>query len=211
MLVVRVGVRPLVLAGPLLASVGFLYLSRLDPHGSYLVNLLPGQLLISLGMGLLFVPMTLMVVSHLRDDEPGRRRDCSTSGSRSAARSAWRIGTIAWTAVAGSVKAQTTAAAVAAHAAGGAAAQAGSAAASGTSGGLPPTVLANALTHGLSVGLAVASGVIFVGFLVALVTTWTGSLRFSSALHKGREEPCDEVLGTCQLVAEPALEGAPAA
>ena len=32
-LAVRVGVRPLVLAGPLLASVGFLYLSHLNPHG----------------------------------------------------------------------------------------------------------------------------------------------------------------------------------
>ena len=211
-LVVRVGVRPLVLAGPLLASVGFLYLSRLDPHGSYLVNLLPGQLLVSLGMGLLFVPMTLMVVSHLRDDEAGAASGLFNVGQQiGGSIGLAAIGTIAWTAVAGSVKAQTTAAAVAAHAAGGAAAQAGNAAASGTSGGLPPTVLANALTHGFSVGLAVASGVIFVGFLVALVTTWTGSLRFSSALHKGRKEPCDEVLGTCEPVAEPALEGSPAA
>jgi EmrB/QacA subfamily drug resistance transporter len=211
-LVVRVGVRPLVLAGPLLASIGFLYLSHLDPHGSYLVNLLPGQLLVSLGMGLLFVPMTLMVVSHLRDDEAGAASGLFNVGQQiGGSIGLAAIGTIAWTAVAGSVKAQTTAAAVAAHAAGGAAAQAGNAATSGTSGGLPPTVLANALTHGFSVGLAVASGVIFVGFLVALVTTWTGSLRFSSALHKGRKEPCDEVLGTCEPVGEPALEGSPAA
>jgi EmrB/QacA subfamily drug resistance transporter len=211
-LIVRVGVRPLVLAGPLLASIGFLYLSHLDPHGSYLVNLLPGQLLVSLGMGLLFVPMTVMVVSHLRDDEAGAASGLFNVGQQiGGSIGLAAIGTIAWTAVAGSVKAQTTAAAVAAHAAGGAAAQAGNAATSGASGGLPPTVLANALTHGFSVGLAVASGVIFVGFLVALVTTWTGSLRFSSALHKGREEPCDEVLGTCEPVGEPALEGSPAA
>jgi EmrB/QacA subfamily drug resistance transporter len=211
-LIVRVGVRPLVLAGPLLASIGFLYLSHLDPHGSYLVNLLPGQLLVSLGMGLLFVPMTVMVVSHLRDDEAGAASGLFNVGQQiGGSIGLAAIGTIAWTAVAGSVKAQTTAAAVAAHAAGGAAAQAGNAATSGASGGLPPIVLANALTHGFSVGLAVASGVIFVGFLVALVTTWTGSLRFSSALHKGREEPCDEVLGTCEPVGEPALEGSPAA
>ncbi len=211
-LVVRVGVRPLVLAGPLLASAGFLYLSRLDPHGSYLVNLLPGQLLVSLGMGLLFVPMTLMVVSHLRDDEAGAASGLFNVGQQiGGSIGLAAIGTIAWTAVAGSVKSQTAAAAAAAHAAGGAAAQAGNAAASGAGGGLSPHVLATALTHGFSVGLAVASGVIFAGFLVALVTTWTGSLRLSSARHKGRPEPCDEVLGTCEPAGEPALEGMPAA
>ena len=209
-LAVRVGVRPLVLAGPLLASAGFLYLSHLNPHGHYLTNLLPGQLLVSVGMGLLFVPITLMVVSHLRDDEAGAASGLFNVGQQiGGSIGLAAIGTIAWTAVANSVKAQTIAAAAAAHAAGGAAAS--SAAASGAGGGLPPTVLGNALTHGFSVGLVVASGVMFVGFLAALVATWTGSLRFSSALHEGRREPCDEVLGTCEPVAEPALEGAPAA
>ena len=135
-------------------------------------------------MGLLFVPITLMVVSHLRDDEAGAASGLFNVGQQiGGSIGLAAIGTIAWTAVADSVKAQTIAAAAAAHAAGGAAA--GSAAASGAGGGLPPTVLGNALTHGFSVGLVVASGVMFVGFLAALVATWTGSLRFSSALHEG--------------------------
>jgi len=214
-LAVRVGVRPLVLAGPLLASAGFLYLSHLNPHGSYLVNLLPGQLLVSVGMGLLFVPITVMVVSHLRDDEAGAASGLFNVGQQiGGSIGLAAIGTIAWTAVAASVKTQTVAAAAAAHAAGGAVAggaAAGGAAASSASGSLPPTVLANALTHGFSVGLVVASGVLFVGFLAALVATWTGSLRLSSAVSKGRDEPCDEVLGTCEPVGEPAFEGSPAA
>jgi predicted MFS family arabinose efflux permease len=213
-LMVRVGVRPLILAGPLLASGGFLWLSHLNPHGSYLVNLLPGMLLVSLGMGLLFVPMTVMVVSHLRDEESGAASGLFNVGQQiGGSIGLAAIGTIAWTAVAASVKTQMAAAA--AHAAGGAAVQAGSAAAgnaaSSASGSLPPTVLANALTHGFSVGLTVASGVIFVGFLVAIVTTWTGSLRLSSAVHEGREEPCDEALGTCEPLIEPALEDVPVA
>ena len=214
-LAVRVGVRPLVLAGPLLASAGFLYLSHLNPHGSYLVNLLPGQLLVSVGMGLLFVPITVMVVSHLRDDEAGAASGLFNVGQQiGGSIGLAAIGTIAWTAVAASVKTQTVAAAAAAHAAGGAVAggaAVGGAAASSASGSLPPTVLANALTHGFSVGLVVASGVLFVGFLAALVATWTGSLRLSSAVSKGRDEPCDEVLGTCEPVGEPAFEGSPAA
>ena len=204
-LVVRVGVRPLVLAGPLLASAGFLYLSHLNPHGSYLVNLLPGQMLVSVGMGLLFVPITVMVVSHLKDEEAGAASGLFNVGQQiGGSIGLAAIGTIAWTAVASSVKTQTAAAVAAGHVAGGAAA-------AGASGGLSPTVLANALTHGFSVGLAVASGVIFVGFLAALVTTWTGSLRLSSAVHSDRAEPCDEVLGTCEPAGEATFEGAPAA
>ena len=214
-LAVRVGVKPLILAGPLLTSAGFLWLSRLSPTGSYLTHLLPGMLLVSAGMGLLFVPLTLMIVSHLKDEDAGAASGLFNIGQQiGGSIGLAAIGTLAWTAVAGSVKTQM--AAVAAHAAGGAAAQAGSAAAGGaaassTSGGLPPTVFANALTHGFSLGLEVAGGVIFAGFLVALVTTWTGSLRLSSAVREDREEPCDEVLGTCAPVGQPALEGAPAA
>ena len=40
--------------------------------------------------------------------------------------------------------------------------------------------------------------VVLLGFVVALVATWTGRLRLSSVVTKGREQPCDEVLGTCE-------------
>ena len=213
-LAVQVGVRPLLLAGPLFGERRLSVAVAPEPArqlpGEPAAGPAPGQR----RHGLLFVPITLMVVSHVRDEEAGAASGLLNIGQQiGGSIGLAAIGTIAWTSVAASVKTQTAAAAAAAHAAGGAVAggAAGGAAASSASGSLPPTVLANALTHGFSVGLVVASGVLFVGFLAALVATWTGSLRLSSAVSKGRDEPCDEVLGTCEPVGEPAFEGSPAA
>ena len=56
------------------------------------------------------------------------------------------------------------------------------------------------MTTGFSTGLLVAAGVVFVGFIVALVTTWTpGGWRLTSAVRREHVEPCDEALGTCEV------------
>jgi EmrB/QacA subfamily drug resistance transporter len=58
-LVGRVGARRLLIIGPLLSSVGLLLLSRLHVDSSYLVHIgLPGAL-ITFGIGMSFVPITL--------------------------------------------------------------------------------------------------------------------------------------------------------
>jgi len=54
----RVGTRPVIVAGALLASAGIYWLSRIPLHGSYPVHLLPGLLLMSLGLGAVFVAVT---------------------------------------------------------------------------------------------------------------------------------------------------------
>jgi len=193
-LVTRVGVRPLLMAGPLFAGAGFLWLSRLSETGSYWTNLLAPMLLLSAGMGLMFVPLTLMVVSHVRNEEAGAASSLLNIGQQvGGSIGLAAIGTVAWTSVAQSVKDQMAAAA----AADGSAASSGAGAAQGAA-GLPSGVLYQALTVGFSTGLMIAGFVALSGFFVALVATWTpGRLRLGSALND-REPSCDEVLGTCE-------------
>jgi EmrB/QacA subfamily drug resistance transporter len=54
----RVGTRPVIVAGALLAAAGVYYLSRVPVHGSYPANLLPGLLVMSVGLGGVFVAVT---------------------------------------------------------------------------------------------------------------------------------------------------------
>jgi EmrB/QacA subfamily drug resistance transporter len=57
-LVTRIGTRPVVVAGCLVAAAGIWYVSRVPLHGSYLSDLLPGFLVMSLGAGSVFVSVT---------------------------------------------------------------------------------------------------------------------------------------------------------
>ena len=198
-LVTKVGVRPLLMAGPLFAGVGFMLLSRLSPTGSYWVNLLGPMIVLSIGMGLMFVPITLMIVSHVRHDEAGAASSLLNIGQQvGGSIGLAAIGTVAWTSVAHTVRTGMAAAAAggatgaAGAAAGGASAGAGSGVAS-----IPPAILYHGLTVGFSTGLMIAGIVALSGFFVAIVTTWTpGRFRLRSARHD-REPSCDEVLGTC--------------
>jgi EmrB/QacA subfamily drug resistance transporter len=54
----RVGTRPVFVVGTLLAGVGVLWLSRVPIHGSYLTDLLPGLVIMSIGLGAEFVAAT---------------------------------------------------------------------------------------------------------------------------------------------------------
>jgi EmrB/QacA subfamily drug resistance transporter len=70
-LIKRVGVKNVSTAGIALASLGMLVLTQLPVHGSYVSDLLVGLLPMSLGMGLTFVPITLMGTSGVRDEDAG--------------------------------------------------------------------------------------------------------------------------------------------
>src|ERR1700749_2746631 len=70
-LIKRVGVRNVSIAGISLASIGMFVLPQLPVHGSYLGDLLPGLLTMSLGMGLTFVPITLMGTSGVSEEDAG--------------------------------------------------------------------------------------------------------------------------------------------
>ena len=70
-LVLKLGAREVPLIGMPMAIVGLLLFTRLEPGGSYVTDLLPGILLASIGMGLTFVPITLIATSGIPGDDAG--------------------------------------------------------------------------------------------------------------------------------------------
>lgn len=70
-LVPALGAREVPLIGMGLAVVGMLLFLRLQPDGSYLTDFLPGVMFASIGMGLTFVPVTLIATSGIPRDDAG--------------------------------------------------------------------------------------------------------------------------------------------
>jgi EmrB/QacA subfamily drug resistance transporter len=70
-LVPKLGAREVPLIGMPMAVVGLLLFTRLQPDGSYVTDLLPGIMLASIGMGLTFVPITLIATSGIPADDAG--------------------------------------------------------------------------------------------------------------------------------------------
>ena len=67
----RIGVRPVAAVGFILSTAGLILLTQLPVHGSYLTNVLPSILLSSLGMGAVFMPLTLIATTGLEDADQG--------------------------------------------------------------------------------------------------------------------------------------------
>jgi EmrB/QacA subfamily drug resistance transporter len=67
----RIGVRPVAAVGFLLSAAGLVLLTQLPVDGSYLENLLPSIVLTSLGMGAVFMPLTLIATTGLKDEDQG--------------------------------------------------------------------------------------------------------------------------------------------
>jgi EmrB/QacA subfamily drug resistance transporter len=70
-LVTRIGTRPVVVAGCLVAGAGIYYVSRVPLHGSYVSDLLPGFLVMSLGAGSVFVSVTAAANAGVPADKAG--------------------------------------------------------------------------------------------------------------------------------------------
>ena len=67
----RLGVRPIALAGMVVTAIGMLLLVRIPVGGSYLTDVFPSIMLTSLGMGAVFVPLTLVATMGLADSDQG--------------------------------------------------------------------------------------------------------------------------------------------
>jgi EmrB/QacA subfamily drug resistance transporter len=70
-LVTRIGTRPVVVAGCLVAAAGIGWVARVPLHGSYVSALLPGFLVMSLGAGSVFVSVTAAANAGVPADKAG--------------------------------------------------------------------------------------------------------------------------------------------
>src|SRR4051794_23710220 len=67
----RIGARMQSVVGISVAAAGMFLLTGLPVDGSYVSDLLPGLLLIAFGMGMTFVPITLMATTGVHGDDQG--------------------------------------------------------------------------------------------------------------------------------------------
>jgi EmrB/QacA subfamily drug resistance transporter len=70
-LVTRIGTRPVVVAGCLIAGAGIYLVSRVPLHGSYVSDLLPGFIVMALGAGSVFVSVTAAANAGVPSDKAG--------------------------------------------------------------------------------------------------------------------------------------------
>jgi predicted MFS family arabinose efflux permease len=67
----RIGVKPVMIGGMLIAAAGLLLWSRIQPGGSYLADVLPGMLVLPLGAGAGFVTSTVAAVDGADGEDAG--------------------------------------------------------------------------------------------------------------------------------------------
>jgi EmrB/QacA subfamily drug resistance transporter len=67
----RVGTRPIIVAGALVSAGAIYWLSRIPVHGSYLTDLLPGLMVMSFGLGCVFVGVNTAANAGVPADKAG--------------------------------------------------------------------------------------------------------------------------------------------
>jgi MFS family permease len=70
-LVTRVGVKPVLVFGMTALTAGLIYFTQVSVGGSYLGDLLPGFLLIAVGIGFSFVPISIAALAGVQSAEAG--------------------------------------------------------------------------------------------------------------------------------------------
>ena len=158
-LVARIGPRPLISAGAAMVAGGMFWYSRLTEHAGYASHLLGPTLVSSFGLGLVFVPLALVALHKVAEQDSGVASSLlNTAQQVGGAIGLALLGTVAWTAVANSVRTQVAAAAKAGQPL--------------PKPGSPPpaSIYDHALTVGFSRAFAVAAGIALLALLIAIAT-----------------------------------------
>jgi predicted MFS family arabinose efflux permease len=161
-LVNRIGARPLLIAGSAIAAGGMFWLSRVTEHSTYAGGLLGPMMLTATGMGLLFVPISLVSLTKVGNHDMGVASSLLNVGQQvGGALGLAVLGTVAWSAVANSIHSQAAAAAAAAKTATVHVSAAQAAA-------LQKAATNHALAHGFSQGYIVSAGIMLVALIITL-------------------------------------------
>jgi EmrB/QacA subfamily drug resistance transporter len=70
-LVTRIGVKPVLIVGMTALTAGLVYFTQVSVGGSYVTDLLPGFLLIGVGLGFSFVPISIAALAGVQPAEAG--------------------------------------------------------------------------------------------------------------------------------------------
>jgi EmrB/QacA subfamily drug resistance transporter len=173
-LVPRIGVRPLLVAGSVVSTGGLLWLAQLTEHATYAAGLLGPVLVTGVGLGLLFVPLSLTALSRVAEQDSGVASSLLNTGQQVGGSAGLAVlGTVAWTVVANSVHAQAARAAAAAA----------SAAHPGRPAGAQFTAIYHhALATGFARGFLISAGISLLNLIVALTV-----IRGRRSAHTERE------------------------
>jgi predicted MFS family arabinose efflux permease len=182
-LVPRIGPRPLIVAGAAAVAGGMFWFSRLTEHAGYASQLLGPSLVSSFGLGLVFVPLALVALHNVAEQDSGVASSLlNTAQQVGGAIGLALLGTVAWTTVADSVKTQV------AHAAAGGLGQSSTAKAGQP---VPASIYYHALTAGFSRAFLVAAGIGLLALLIAIATIRVRRQDLSGA-EPGPQEPASE-------------------
>ncbi len=77
----RTGTRPIMVAGTVLGAAGVYWLSRIPVHGSYLSDILPGLVVMALGLGVVFVGVQTAANAGVPADKAGLAAALITTSS----------------------------------------------------------------------------------------------------------------------------------
>src|SRR5229473_591984 len=98
-LVPRIGARPLLLAGSAITAGGMFWLSRITEHSTYAGGLLGPMMVTAAGLGMLFMPLTLVALSKVQDRDAGLASSLLNTGQQVGGSIGLALlGTVAWTA-----------------------------------------------------------------------------------------------------------------
>ena len=179
-LVARIGPRPLILAGAAMVAGGMFWFSRLTEHAGYASHLLGPQLVSSFGLGLVFVPLALVSLHNVAEQDSGVASSLlNTAQQVGGAIGLALLGTVAWTTVADSVKTQVAHAAAAAAKAGRPLPKPGTPP--------PASIYDHALTVGFSRGFVVAAGIGLLALLIGIATIRVRRQDLSGAVPEPQE------------------------
>jgi predicted MFS family arabinose efflux permease len=159
-LVARIGARPLMITGSTIMAGGMIWLSQISEHSSYAGGLLGPMMLTALGVGLVFVPLSLVSLTKVGNADAGIASSLLNVGQQVGGSIGLAIlGTVAWSAVANSLHTQAAAAAKA-----GAQHVTGANAAA-----LQKAMTDHALAVGFSKGFLVSAGIAVLALVITLV------------------------------------------
>jgi EmrB/QacA subfamily drug resistance transporter len=104
-LVPRIGARPLLLAGSAIGTGGMFWLSRINEHSTYAGGLLGPLVVTAAGLGMLFMPLTLIALSKVSDRDSGLASSLLNTGQQVGGSIGLAVlGTVAWTVVANTAR-----------------------------------------------------------------------------------------------------------